>query len=380
MSSKYYLPSKIGNYFQRLELEYKRSNNSALHEIITNANVSVIEGTFYDNWNGGQYGHDVRLFLPHEIIGKISLSEQDEISSQLCQDLNRSTASVENENFRAVILELVDEDDPEFQKAVNLARQPHTNPDGLSIWQPGNLRLFISHRDTHKAAAKALATALLKYGISAFVAHDTIEPMRSWQREIEKGLETMEIMLAFITDDFHESSWTNQEIGYALGKGIPIVSLKVQHKSPFGFIGAKQALKGQIDQPESSALAICKLLVEEFGQPGRLRETLISAFCTSADFNETRGRFDRLNQVIATLSKDEAQKIQRAYSLNDKLNGAYYLRNHNRLINFMQRSTGREYAIGGKNLSCLEQLIETINSVNEEMAPLLSALGQHTFE
>ncbi|WP_204305911.1 hypothetical protein, partial [Stenotrophomonas maltophilia] len=89
-----------------------------------------------------------------------------------------STASVENENFRAVILELVDEDDPEFQKAVNLARQPHTNPDGLSIWQPGNLRLFISHRDTHKAAAKALATALLKYGISAFVAHDTIEPMR----------------------------------------------------------------------------------------------------------------------------------------------------------------------------------------------------------
>ena len=69
--------------------------------------------------------------------------------------------------------------------------------------------------------ARRLGDALCAYGISPFVAHDTIVPMKTWQLEIEKGLETMEVMLAFLTDDFHQSTWTNQEIGYALGKSVP---------------------------------------------------------------------------------------------------------------------------------------------------------------
>ena len=104
-------------------------------------------------------------------------------------------------------------------------------PDTLSDWAgtDGVIRLFISHRDAYKAAAKELAMSLEEYGISAFVAHDTIQPMTTWQHEILKGLQLMEFMLAFITDDFFESPWTNQEIGYALGNSIPIISLKLEN-------------------------------------------------------------------------------------------------------------------------------------------------------
>ena len=35
------------------------------------------------------------------------------------------------------------------------------------------------------------------------VAHDTIAPMTEWRLEIMRGLETMEVMLVFLTDDFH---------------------------------------------------------------------------------------------------------------------------------------------------------------------------------
>jgi hypothetical protein len=64
--------------------------------------------------------------------------------------------------------------------------------------------------------------------------------VKTWQQEIEKGLETMEVMLAFITDDFHDSVWTNQEVGYALGKGVPIIPVKFGRNDPDGFIGSKQ--------------------------------------------------------------------------------------------------------------------------------------------
>jgi TIR domain-containing protein len=350
LSSKHYLPSKIGSYFKRLELEYARTDHTRLLEIINTARVEIVEETSYDNWNGGTYGHDVILYLPAEVIGELGFEWQKQLGNTICEDLNKCAGSVNNESFRAVHLELADEADPGYQRAVGLSQQPQTNPDTLSFWKPGHLRLFISHRDKHKAAARELGDALSKYGISAFVAHDTIVPMKTWQHEIEKGLETMEVMLAFVTDDFHESTWTNQEVGYALGKNVPVVSVKFESKSPAGFIGSKQALKGDLEHPDRLAPAIYKLLVESLGQKGRLRLTLITAFCDSPDFNETRDRFNRLAETISTLSDDEVEQIQKAYASNDQLHGAYYLGYYNRLISFMKRCTGKEFAIDGKKL------------------------------
>lgn len=352
MSRKHYLPSKLPSYFRRLELEYARTDSTLLREIITSARVTVIEETGYDNWNGGTYEHDVILFLPAEIIGEFSFDWQKQLGETLCDDLNKCADSVNNERFRAVRLELADESDAEYQRAVNLAQQPHTNPDTLNFWTPGHLRMFISHRDAHKVPARGLADALKSYGISAFVAHDTIEPMTTWQHEIEKGLETMEVMLAFVTDDFHDSVWTNQEVGYALGKGVPIIPVKFERKDPNGFIGPKQALKGcHLDDVEKAAPAIYKLLVERLGQKGRLQQTLVSAFASSPDWDAARERFDRMNNSVSTLSNDDVSQIQTAYSSNESLHGAYYLKNHyNRLTNFMKRCTGKEFEIDGREL------------------------------
>lgn len=352
MSNKHYLPSKLPSYFRRLELEYARTDSTLLLEIITSARVKVIEETSYDNWNGGTYEHDVILFLPAEIIGQLGFDWEKQLGATIRDDLNKCAGSVNNESFRTVHLELADESDVEYQRAVSLAQQPLHNPDTLSFWTPGHLRLFMSHRDTHKVAARALADALRSYGISAFVAHDTIEPMTTWQHEIEKGLETMEVMLAFVTDDFHESVWTNQEVGYALGKGVPVIPVKFERKDPHGFIGPKQALKGyHLEHVEEAAPAIYKLLVQKLGQKGRLQQALISAFASSGSWEAARERFDRMDGSVSTLSDDEASQIQTAYSSNESLHGAYYLKNHyNRLTDFMKRCTGKEFEIDGKKL------------------------------
>ncbi|MEO6248753.1 MAG: toll/interleukin-1 receptor domain-containing protein [Sphingomicrobium sp.] len=168
-----------------------------------------------------------------------------------------------NEYFRAVILEVDDENDPDYQRAIPFSTKPAVNPETLSFWKPGQIPLFITHRDHDKVGANELADALSAFGISSFVAHDTIKPMKEWRREILKGLDTMEMMLVYLTDQFAESIWTQQEVGFALGKDIPVISLKLQGKDPPGFIDNVQAQRGSMDHPANSATSIYKLISEQ---------------------------------------------------------------------------------------------------------------------
>ena len=68
------------------------------------------------------------------------------------------------------------------------------------------------------------------------------------KNEIYKGLETMDGFISFITNDYYESTWTNQEIGYALAKGIPFFQYSHDGTDPDGFKSEIQAIKsGEIE-------------------------------------------------------------------------------------------------------------------------------------
>lgn len=206
MDNKHFLSSKVLTYLRRLELEFERAKKALLLQIVRSCRVYVREETDYDNWNGGTYGHDAILFLPEEVIKQVSLGSQ----------------------------EALQEESSDRAERVRQGRQQRI----LTIWKPRHLRLFITHRDEYKRQANRLARALEEYGVSAFVAHETIGAMEDWKKEILKGLETMEVMLAFLTDDFDRSTFCNQEIGYALGRRVPIIPLKLQKADPPGFISS----------------------------------------------------------------------------------------------------------------------------------------------
>lgn len=120
-------------------------------------------------------------------------------------------------------------------------------------------RLFISHISKDKAIATRLKSSLARYDIAGFVAHEDIHPTLAWQDEIERGLQTMEAMIAVHTPGFSASIWTQQEVGYALGRGITIISFKMG-EDPTGFIGKHQALPRRNRTAEQIAEEIDKLL------------------------------------------------------------------------------------------------------------------------
>lgn len=103
------------------------------------------------------------------------------------------------------------------------------------------LRLFISHLAKDKDKATRLKDCLRPYAISGFVAHEDIHPTLEWQKEIERALQTMDAFIAILTLGFSKSFWTQQEVGFAVGRGVKIISFKMG-EDPTGFISQHQAL------------------------------------------------------------------------------------------------------------------------------------------
>lgn len=130
---------------------------------------------------------------------------------------------------------------------------------------PGNwsgsdhFRLFISHIARDRDKATRLKESLAPYFISGFIAHEDIHPTLEWQHEIELALQSMDAMVAIHTMGFSKSYWTQQEIGFALGRGIKIISLKMG-EDPTGFISKHQALARRNRKAEDIAAEVHELL------------------------------------------------------------------------------------------------------------------------
>jgi hypothetical protein len=142
------------------------------------------------------------------------------------------------------------------------------NVGGVPAGPPRNrrdtpaFRLFISHISTHKDKATRLKDCLTRWGISGFVAHEDIHPTLEWQHEIEKALTTMDAFLSMHTPGFSQSIWTQQEIGYAVGRGIKIIPFKMG-EDPTGFISKWQALPRRDRTAEKIASEVETILSED---------------------------------------------------------------------------------------------------------------------
>lgn len=132
-------------------------------------------------------------------------------------------------------------------------------------------RLFISHISADRDKAMRLRTCLQRYGISGFVAHEDIHPTLEWQEEIERALCTMDAFIAIHTRGFSKSVWTQQEVGFALGRGIKVISFKMG-EDPTGFIQRRQALARKQRSAEEIAMEIDKLLAADERTATRLSE------------------------------------------------------------------------------------------------------------
>lgn len=190
-----------------------------------------------------------------------------------------------------------------------------------TFWRKGMFRLFLSHLSTQREVAANLQNALLKYGVSAFVAHSDIEPTVEWQTQIETALATCDSLVALLHEGFHLSNWTDQELGYAMGQGVPVFSVHFG-QAPYGFIGRFQAFSGRSKSESELAQELFDGLRKHKQTQSLMNEVLVGQFEESGSFAEAKTRMTYLEE-LETWEPSFTARIRAAATANSQINGSY---------------------------------------------------------
>ncbi len=312
---KFELSADIERYLAALSKLYAQDGKRDLQQLIVNAQVKVVEHWSYDNWNGGTYGHALYVRIPDQLFMPIA-KQREAIQDEIARDLN-GLHNVQNEFIDKVFIELEFADTGDWRKDSGLlvSATRSVSSDGTKrIWEENKFRIFLSHKSEVKRETANLKSRLSLFGVSAFVAHEDIHPTKAWQDEIENALSTMDAFVALMTDHFHESDWTDQEVGYALARGVPIIVVRLG-LTPYGFLGKFQALSATWD---TAPVEIVKLLMNK----DRMLGAYIRAMkdCPSFDAGNT---LSAALPSISRLTPLQIDDIIAAYNGNSELRGSF---------------------------------------------------------
>jgi hypothetical protein len=225
----------------------------------------------YDNWNGGTTTWALRLEVPTVLFASAH-NRLAEIEKELLDKLSFLDRLYPNDPLGEVTITPI----TSAEMAIGQKMAP-SDAEVRRLWHEGYFRLFLSHVSRHKVQVSQLKDALFQCGISGFVAHEDIEPSLEWQNEISLALRSMHALVAIITPDFHESKWTDQEIGWALGRGVPVVPLHLGC-DPYGFVGKIQAIRGSFDDVTTLSGRTTQALLRSSQAHVHMRRALVEAF------------------------------------------------------------------------------------------------------
>jgi hypothetical protein len=313
--NRYVLTKNIEHYLAIVAKLYAQDGEKQKQEIIVNAQVRVHEAWSSDNWNGGTYGHALYLIVPEAIYLGLVRNRED-LQLKIKEDINK-IHNVQNEFIEEVFIEMEVAQDKDWRKDSGLLMSGKriVLPDAEKrIWGDEEFRLFLSHKTEVKQQAAKLKEDLKLFGVSCFVAHEDIHPTQEWQNEIENALSSMDVLVALMTENFHDSLWTDQEVGFAFGRGVPIISVRLG-KDPYGFIGKFQALTCTW---EKAAIKILKILIKQ----DRMLNAYIKAVesCNGWDYGNVLAK---VLPFIDHISEEQEQRLLHAYNENGEVTGSF---------------------------------------------------------
>lgn len=311
----YELPTNIDRHLETLSKLYAQDGKRDLQEIVVNAQVRVHEEWSYDNFDGGICGHALYLKVPESIFLR-SAKKKDVVLDAIKEDIN-SVHNIPNEFIDVVFLEMDNRDDADWRQESGLllsGRRDVSSDTVKRIWGGGSFRIFLSHKTSVKKETSDLKAQLLLFGMTAFVAHEDIRPTKEWQGEIENALASMDAFVALMTEDFHASDWTDQEVGYALAKGVPLLAVRLG-ADPYGFIGKFQAVSTDW---QGAAASIAKVFVKH--------ERALSSYVQALGQCQNWNTANLLSEALSGLDKLTTKQIDElvsVYNENYELRGGW---------------------------------------------------------
>lgn len=307
-------PIPVSEVVATLSEIFRHQGRPEVVELLDSAHARFDE-IGYDNWNGGTYTWALCLDIPVPIFASLEI-RLSEIEREIGVKLAPIERNYPNNPIGEVRITPVSSQSPLLG-----IRMAPSDLEVRRLWPDGQFRLFLSHLSADKLAVARLKAELQTFGITAFVAHEDIEPSLEWRNEIELGLRSMHALAALITPEFHGSNWTDQEIGWAFGRGVPVIPIRLGN-DPYGFAGKFQGIPGSLEQPAALAKSIVNTLITNRQTQGEMRRAAIKAFVVSRSFVQSQA----LRSVIVTIADfadEEKLELQKACVENSQISGAF---------------------------------------------------------
>ncbi|MBI4827769.1 MAG: toll/interleukin-1 receptor domain-containing protein [Nitrospinae bacterium] len=317
--AKFQLPGKVERYLATLNSIYKQKGNALLQKIVVNGVASIHEEWTYDYWNGGTYGHAITFTIPEDIYVGV-MEKKEAFQQRIKADLN-NLDNAQNEHIAAVFIEMEPTENDRWREESGVYR-PRLAASSIPaktlqrIWGSNHVRIFLSHKSSIKQEVSKLKQSLAQCGVAVFVAHEDIEPTEEWHREIENALFSMDALVALLTDDYHDSNWTDQEVGVAMGRGVPMIPIRLG-LDPYGLMGKGQGLGGcKLSNTDDMAIKVFNLLYKRLSDKSRLFECALSAYKASDAWEKSGWKVSSLLSVFESLTKEQVDRVIAAYQGN----------------------------------------------------------------
>ena len=293
---------------------FRHQGQTEVVELLENTHA-WFDNTDYDNWNAGTYIWALRLEVPVPLFAPVE-PRLPKIEKEITDRL-KYFSRLDSSHFlkEATISPITP------GAAVVGQRIAPADTEVRRLWPEKRFRLFLSHVSKHKVAVSKLKDELELFGISAFVAHEAIKPSLEWLKEIELALRSMHALLALVTPDFHASVWTDQEIGWAFGRGVLVVPVRLG-VDPYGFAGKVQGISGDLEKPKTLAKSVFETLLANPQMHGEVRRALVTALSGSGSYPQSIMLRDYIPE-ITDFTDEEKTAMREACEKNSQVSNAY---------------------------------------------------------
>lgn len=188
-------------------------------------------------------------------------------------------------------------------------------------WGDLPVRAFLSHKWEDRVLVGRVKAILREhYAIDAFVAHDDIDPSKRWRDVIKAALATSDLLVAVLHKEFHNSQWCDQEVGWALGRRIPVVSVRWEGspRGNDGFLEEHQDIVIGADRGTGEwyiARQVLQMALNDDRTHEKGQQALAEAFVLSTSWNETRSLW-RLIEAEPRWESDQLRRLEHAVATN----------------------------------------------------------------